>query len=160
MVEVIEADLTQPAHAQAVVDLLNRYAQEPAGGGAGLDEWVKQNLIAALQRRRDALILLAPYEGQAVGLMNAFEGFSTFAAAPLLNIHDVYVLPSLRGKGIARALFEYAERVAGHRGCCKMTLEVLSDNLSAQRLYRTLGFEAYALDEQMGHALFWQKKLS
>jgi GNAT superfamily N-acetyltransferase len=160
MVEVVEADLTCPAHAQAVIDLLNRYAQEPAGGGVGLGEQVKRDLIPALQRRQDALILLAMQEDEAVGLLNAFEGFSTFAAAPLLNIHDVYVLPSLRGTGIARALFEFAERVSRHRGYCKMTLEVLSGNLPAQRLYRTRGFEAYALDERMGHALFWQKKLS
>jgi GNAT superfamily N-acetyltransferase len=158
-VDVIEADLTHPAQAQAVVDLLNRYAREPTGGGAELDAQVKQNLIPALQRRPEALVLLAMQEGEAVGLLNAFEGFSTFAAAVLLNIHDVYVLPSLRGKGIARALFEYAERVAKRRSCCKMTLEVLSGNLPAQRLYLTLGFEAYALDERMGYAQFWQKRL-
>jgi GNAT superfamily N-acetyltransferase len=158
-VEVIEADLSHPAHAQAVVDLLNSYAQEPEGGGAGLGEQARRDLIPALRRRPDALVLLATQEGRAVGLLNAFEGFSTFAAAPLLNIHDVYVRPMLRGKGVARALFGYAERVARQRGCCKMTLEVLSGNLRAQRLYRAQGFEAYALDEPMGQALFWQKKL-
>jgi GNAT superfamily N-acetyltransferase len=159
MVEVIEADLTQPGHAPAVVDLLNSYALEPEGGSAGLGEQVRQNLIPALRRRHDALILLAMQEGQAVGLLNAFEGFSTFAAGPLLNIHDVYVRPALRGKGVARAMFDYAERVARDRGCCKMTLEVLSGNLPAQRLYRAQGFAAYALDDRLGHALFWQKKL-
>jgi GNAT superfamily N-acetyltransferase len=158
-VEVIEADLSCPAHAHAVVDLLDRYAREPEGGAIGLGEQVKRNLIPALRRRPDALILLATQNGEAAGLLNAFEGFSTFAAAPLLNIHDVYVRPMLRGNGIARAMFAHAERVARQRGCCKMTLEVLSGNLPAQRLYRAQGFEAYARDEPMGHALFWQKKL-
>jgi ribosomal protein S18 acetylase RimI-like enzyme len=159
MVDVIEADLSHSAHANAVLDLLDRYAREPEGGSAGLSGQVKSNLIPALQRRRDALILLAMQDGEAAGLLNAFEGFSTFAAAPLLNIHDVYVLPSQRGKGVARAMFEHAERAARRRNCCKMTLEVLSGNLPAQRLYRAQGFEAYAFDEPMGHALFWQKKL-
>jgi GNAT superfamily N-acetyltransferase len=160
MVEVIEADLANPAHARAMVDLLNHYAQEPEGGGAGLSEQVKRDLVPALQRRRDALVLLAMLDNEAAGLLNAFEGFSTFAAAPLLNIHDVYVRPMLRGKGLARAMFAYAERVARRRGCCKMTLEVLSGNLSAQRLYRAQGFEAYAFDDRLGHAVFWQKRLS
>jgi GNAT superfamily N-acetyltransferase len=160
MVEVIEADLNRPAQAQAVIDLLDCYAKEPEGGGVALREQIKRDLIPALRSRRDALILLAMQEGDAVGLLNAFEAFSTFAAAPLLNIHDVYVLPPLRGRGVGRALFEYAERVARDRGYCKMTLEVLSGNLPAQRLYLAQGFEAYALDERMGHALFWQKKLS
>jgi GNAT superfamily N-acetyltransferase len=159
MPEVIEADLANPAHARAVVGLLDCYAREPEGGGAGLDEQVKRELIPAMQRRRDALILLALQDGEAVGLLHAFEGFSTFAAAPLLNIHDVYVVPSRRGTGIARALFAHAERAARQRSCCKMTLEVLSGNLPAQRLYRGVGFEAYALDDRLGHALFWHKKL-
>jgi GNAT superfamily N-acetyltransferase len=158
MADVIEADLADPAHAQAVVELLDCYAQEPEGGGAGLGEQVRRDLIPALQRRRDALVLLAMQDGEAVGLLNAFEGFSTFAAAPLLNVHDVYVVPARRGTGIGRALFACAERVALQRGCRKMTLEVLSGNLPAQGLYRALGFEAYAL-EPMGQALFWQKKL-
>jgi GNAT superfamily N-acetyltransferase len=160
MLEVIEADLSRPADARAVIELLNCYAQEPEGGGAGLDEQVKRDLIPALRRRQDALILLAMQDGEAVGLLNAFEAFSTFAAAPLLNIHDVYVVPALRGKGVGRALFQCAERVARRRGYCKMTLEVLSGNLSAQHLYRAEGFQAYILDEDLGHALFWQKKLS
>jgi GNAT superfamily N-acetyltransferase len=159
MVKVIEADLANPAHAAAVVELLDGYARDPMGGGAALSEQVKRDLIPALRRRSDALVLLALRDGAAAGLLNAFEGFSTFAAAPLLNIHDVYVVPLLRGRGIARALFDCAERVAQRRGCCKMTLEVLSGNLPAQRVYRAQGFDAYALDEQTGHALFWQKKL-
>jgi ribosomal protein S18 acetylase RimI-like enzyme len=159
VVEVIEADLADPAHAQAVIDLLDCYAREPEGGGAGLGEQVRRDLIPALRHRHDALILLAMQDGEAVGLLNAFEGFSTFAAAPLLNIHDVYVEPKQRRTGIGHALLACAERVALERGCRKMTLEVLSGNMRAQHLYRALGFEAYALDEHMGHALFWQKKL-
>jgi GNAT superfamily N-acetyltransferase len=142
-----------------VLDLLNNYALEPEGGSAGLGEQVKRDLIPALRRRRDVLVLLAMRDREAVGLLNAFEGFSTFAAAPLLNVHDVYVRPMQRGKGIAHALFDYAECAARRRGCCKMTLEVLSGNLRAQHLYRALGFDAYAFDEKMGHALFWQKRL-
>lgn len=159
MVDVIEADLSRASDADAVVDLLNQYALEPTGGGVELGEQVRRDLIPALQRRRDALILLARRDGEAVGLLNAFETFSTFAAAPLLNIHDVYVLPALRGTGVGRAMFQYAERIARERGYCKMTLEVLSGNVPAQHLYRSEGFEAYVLDEDMGQALFWQKKL-
>ena len=34
-----------------------------------------------------------------VGLATTFEGFSTFAAKPLINIHDIAVLPDYRGRG-------------------------------------------------------------
>ena len=42
------------------------------------------------------------FDGDApVGLVNCIEGFSTFACKPLVNVHDVAVLSSHRGRGIA-----------------------------------------------------------
>jgi ribosomal protein S18 acetylase RimI-like enzyme len=159
MIEVVEADLALADHAAAVVALLDQYACDPMGGGTGLTDQVKQDLVPALEKRAGRLILLALRDGEPVGLLNSFEGFSTFAARPLLNIHDVYVHPSARGLGVGRALFVYAERASIARGYCKMTLEVLTGNVTAQRLYLAQGFAGYALDDTTGHALFWQKRL-
>ena len=55
---------------------------------------------------------------------------------------------------------ELVERLARERGCCKVTLEVLEGNTSAQAAYRRAGFEGYQLDPLMGRAMFWQKWLS
>ena len=55
---------------------------------------------------------------------------------------------------------ETAQRIARQRGCCKVTLEVLEGNTSAQAAYRRAGFEGYQLDPVMGRAMFWQKWLS
>ena len=63
-----------------------------------------------------------------VGLVNAIEGFSTFACRPLVNVHDVVVLPGHRGRGIAARLFAEVEAIARERGACKLTLEVLDGN--------------------------------
>jgi GNAT superfamily N-acetyltransferase len=87
------------------------------------------------------------------------EGFSTFAAAPLLNIHDMVVAPSHRRRGISHALLSGAEDEARRRGCCKLTLEVLSENHAAKQSYRAFGFDDYTLEPGAGHALFWQKAL-
>ena len=159
MIRIIEADLTQEGQASAWLNLLDGYAQDQMGGGVGLTVGVKQQLIPQLLKRPERLILLAMRDEVAVGLLNAFEGFSTFAASPLLNIHDVFVHPTARGLGVGKALFDYIEHVARTRGYCKLTLEVLTGNTVAQNLYRRQGFEGYSLDDQMGHALFWQKKL-
>jgi ribosomal protein S18 acetylase RimI-like enzyme len=45
------------------------------------------------------------------------------------------------------------------RGCCKVTLEVLSGNHRALSVYQQAGFAGYALDPATGHALFLQKPL-
>jgi ribosomal protein S18 acetylase RimI-like enzyme len=159
MLQIIEANLYDPNHAEAIVALLNSYAEGPMGGGVPLSEYVRNNLVLKLAQRSDLLALLAFDEQLAVGVMIGFEGFSTFHCKPLLNIHDLIVTPSHRRQGIAKMLFKYAEEIATARGCCKVTLEVLEGNLGAQSLYRTLGYCGYALDPAMGNALFWEKKL-
>ena len=52
-----------------------------------------------------------------------------------------------------------AEQIAVQRGSCKLTLEVLSGNGSAIKLYERIGFAGYQLDPAMGSALFLQKWL-
>ena len=144
---------------QQLVELLNAYAEDPMGGAEPLSAEVKANLVKGLSQVPGALALLAYLDGQAVGVTTAFAGFSTFAAKPLLNIHDIAVLPAFRGQGVAQALMAGLEQEARERGCCKMTLEVLSNDHRAQQAYRRFGFAGYALDPEAGEALFWQKKL-
>jgi GNAT superfamily N-acetyltransferase len=94
-----------------------------------------------------------------VGLIDCFAGFSTFAAKPLLNVHDIVVRQGLRGKGIGQALLAWAEERAKQLGCCKLTLEVLSNNTRAMSSYTQAGFAPYVLDPAAGHALLMQKFL-
>jgi len=143
----------------AILKLLNAYALDPMGGGEGLSAHAQDALIPALAALAHAFSVLAYNEGGPVGLANCFYGFSTFAGAPLVNIHDVFVIPEARGKGVASALFGDIERRATARQCCKITLEVLAGNTPARALYASLGYGEYKLDAATGAALFWQKPL-
>jgi ribosomal protein S18 acetylase RimI-like enzyme len=104
-------------------------------------------------------VLLAFVDGVPAGLVIGFEGFSTFACKPLLNVHDVFVAARFRGRGLAGRMLARVEEIAKQRGCCKLTLEVLEGNAVAQSVYRKFGFSGYQLDPQLGKALFWEKKL-
>jgi ribosomal protein S18 acetylase RimI-like enzyme len=159
MIEIVRARYDEPAHAAALVELLDTYARDLAGGGEALSEFARTNLIAELATRPFIFSVLAFEDNAAVGLINAIEGFSTFACRPLVNIHDVVVLPSHRRRGIAVQMFAEVEAIARERGACKLTLEVLSGNRSALTLYEKLGFDDYRLDPAMGHAQFMQKWL-
>lgn len=150
---------TEGTHCRAIFDLLDSYARDPMGGGKGLEADVRRRLVPELRRRPWVVTFLARLGEAPAGLLIAMEGFSTFAAKPLLNIHDVAVLPPYRGRGIGTALFREAEKVALKRGCCKLTLEVLSGNQSARRLYERLGFGPYQLDPETGTAEFWEKPI-
>jgi ribosomal protein S18 acetylase RimI-like enzyme len=141
------------------VALLDAYARDPMGGGEPLSDTVKERLPGDLAANPQAFSLLARLDDKAVGLANCFMGYSTFAAAPLVNIHDLAVLPETRGRGVGRALLAAVEAEALKRGACKITLEVLSGN-PARHLYAREGFGDYQLDPATGHALFWQKRLT
>ena len=157
--EIIQADYQNPRHAQDLRLLLDSYARDPMGGGAPLPAAVLEQVVAELAKRAHAFSVLAYVEGRAAGLANCFEGFSTFQARPIVNIHDMVVQPEFRGCGVGQALLGRVEEIALGRGCCKLTLEVLGGNGRAQAAYRRFGFEGYALDPQVGQAHFWQKTL-
>jgi GNAT superfamily N-acetyltransferase len=159
MFEIVTADLSKPTHATALVELLNIYALDPMGGGEELSNYVKENLAATLAARSDAQVIFALDGADPIGMVVCIEGFSTFACKPLINIHDVIVKLAYRGQGISGMMFAKVEQIAREKGCCKLTLEVLSGNKSARSAYANFGFEGFQLDPNMGEALFWQKKL-
>jgi ribosomal protein S18 acetylase RimI-like enzyme len=157
---IVQADYALAEHADALVMLLDAYARDIAGGAEPLSEFVKSNLVRELASRPQVYSILA-FEGrEPVGLVNCIEGFSTFACKPLVNVHDVAVLASHRGQGIAAQMLALAEKIAQQRGAVKMTLEVLTGNRPAIALYERLGFEGYQLDPSMGTATFMHKKLA
>jgi GNAT superfamily N-acetyltransferase len=159
VINVVKADLNAPEYAEIFVHLLNAYAMDQMGGGQPLSEYAKANLASELGKRDSAHVILAFVDGAPAGLLVCIEGFSTFACKPLLNIHDVIVLPEYRGKGLFKLMLQKAEAIALELGCCKLTLEVLEGNHVAQAAYRAAGFAGYELDPKMGKAMFWQKKL-
>jgi len=159
-VEVVQADYDNERHARDISDLLNRYALDPMGGGEPLTEAVMATLASELAKRSHAFSVLCYVDGAPVGLINCFEGFSTFKCKPLINIHDVAVIDGFRGQGISQRMMDKVEEIARQRGCCKLTLEVLEGNKAAQRAYLRHGFSGYQLDPEMGNALFWEKHLT
>jgi GNAT superfamily N-acetyltransferase len=158
-IDIIEADLAVVEHANAIIKLMDEYARDPMGGGSGLSDYAKANLISELAIRTTARIVVAFVDDKPAGLVTCLEGFSTFACQPLLNIHDVIVSAPYRGKGLSKLMLQAAEQIAIDLGCCKLTLEVLEHNHIAQKAYRSFGFDGYQLNPEMGKALFWEKKL-
>ncbi|MBU2919558.1 GNAT family N-acetyltransferase [Psychrosphaera sp. F3M07] len=158
-VEILQADYTNPQHAEDLVTLLNGYALDPMGGGQALSEYTQQNLVAALINTPNAVSVLCYVDGKPAGLINCFQGFSTFKCKPILNIHDVTVNSEFRGLGLSMKMMEKVESIAKERGVCKLTLEVLEGNVVAKNAYIKFGFAGYELDPEMGKAMFWEKVL-
>jgi ribosomal protein S18 acetylase RimI-like enzyme len=156
---VVEAELDRPEHQSAIVAITAAYALDPMGNDGPLPPDVLERLVPGLRAHPTTVVLLAYLDGSAVGIATCFLGFSTFAAQPLLNVHDLAVLPAYRGRGIGRALLRAVEGAARERGCVKMTLEVQEHNRRARQLYEAAGFAQATYGETAGGALFFAKVL-
>jgi GNAT superfamily N-acetyltransferase len=156
-VTIVEADLTRPEHQRDVVAMTAAYALDAMGNGRALSPEVLERLIPGLREHPTTLIFLAYDDQKPVGIATCFLGFSTFAARPLINVHDLAVLPGYRGTGVGRALLDAVQQRARERGCAKLTLEVQEHNLRARRVYEAAGFSHALYVESSGGALFYAK---
>src|SRR5687767_8997758 len=158
-IEIIQADLGRKDHQEAVLSLIDGYAADPLARGRPLAADVRATLIPGLRQHPTTIILLAQEGPLPVGIAVCFLGFSTFAARPLLNIHDFFTVPSHRGRGIARLLLTALEARARELGCCKLSLEVQQNNDRARQVYAAAGFDQYTLAEAGGGAFYLTKPL-
>lgn len=160
VITVKRVNYASAVDAQALRFMLNHYACDPMGGGQPIAQDALDRLCNDLAQRPFAFSFIAwNAANEPVGLANCFEGYSTFKAQPLINIHDIVVLGSARGQGVAQALMQAVEAEGKARKACKITLEVLTGNTLAMRSYERFGFAPYALDPQAGTATFMQKWL-
>jgi ribosomal protein S18 acetylase RimI-like enzyme len=157
-VEIVEADLDRLAHQEAVLALTDAYAIDPMGSGEPLPAAIREQLIDGLRKHPTTVILLAYVDGELAGIATCFLGFSTFAARPLLNIHDLAVSPEHRGRHVGVELLAAVEHKARELDCCKITLEVGDTNDRAKALYERAGF-SQPTSHDAGKLIFFTKDL-
>ena len=147
-------DFENPAHLDALADLLNQYMRDPMGDAPPLNKLQQLRLVDGLANHPASFVLFVLSDERIVGLATCFINFSTFNVKSYLNIHDFFIQPDYRGKGLANGLMQELISISKERKYCKMTLEVRDDNVIAQGLYKCLGFE-----ESNPKMLFWTKKI-
>jgi len=144
--------------------LMAEFASEPVSASPQLDSAHFDRVADDLARRAGTLVLLAarPESERTEGVLLAFEGYSSFARAPLFNIHDVHVSPTARGGGLGTAMVETLAELGREHRFAKITLEVAATNTGAIRLYRRLGFsglDGLPLEAPAGATYFANRKL-
>ncbi|VBB44708.1 GCN5-related N-acetyltransferase [uncultured Paludibacter sp.] len=147
-------DFENAEHLKALAALTNHYMMDAMGGGSQLNKIQQLRLVDGLANHPSAEVLFAVIDNEVVGLATCFVNFSTFNIKPYLYIHDIVVLKQFRGKGVGKELIAKLIELSSERKYCKVTLEVREDNIVAQKLYKSFGF-----DECDPRMLFWTKKL-
>ena len=158
-IKIIDADLSREDHQNAIITMLDAYMRDPMGGNTPMPDTTKRDLIPGLRAHPACYIFLAFRDDTPVGLSICFLGFSSFSARPLVNIHDMFVDASVRGKGVGRMLLERIEAKARELNCVRITLEVREDNHPARALYRNVGFDRVVAGPNRVPMEFWRKAL-
>lgn len=91
-------------------------------------------------RTRPEDVLVADADGRVVGYVMLHESIPLASHSHVLEINGLAVDPAHQGHGVGRRLVQEAKREAQRRGARKLSLRVLSQNVSARRLYESSGF--------------------
>ncbi len=132
-----------PGDAPAIVALIRRLAAfEGVPAAVTLtEETVRRDGFGPGRRFQ---VLLAQEDSAVRGGVVLLESYSSWAGAPVLVVHDLFVDEAARGRGIGRALLAAAADLGVTGGCCRMEVNVLSWNRDGRRFYEGLGFVALA----------------
>jgi ribosomal protein S18 acetylase RimI-like enzyme len=122
--------------ADAVARLLRDFNAEYDDPAPGQEQMAER--IRVLLEHGDTIILVAGEPPCALSLTRFRPGLWS----PKLESYlaELYVVPDRRGQGIGRALMEETMAMARAQGADTMELGTGEDDVSARRLYESLGF--------------------
>ncbi len=134
MVDIIRAT---PNHLSLILPLFDAYRvfyKQPSN----LEE-AKEFLSQRLQHD-ESVIFLAMQESTAIGFTQLYPLFSSVSMASVYLLNDLFVIDSLRGKGVGESLLNHAKDFCTAVGFKGLALETAFDN-PAQKLYERLGWQ-------------------
>jgi len=89
---------------------------------------------------REGVQLLARDEaGSAAAFASVYWSWHTLVAARVGIMHDLFVTPELRGRGVAEALIDACRAECRRHGAVKLGWQTARGNRRAQRLYERVG---------------------
>jgi len=124
-----------------LADLFDQYRQfyECPPDLSAAKNWIAENF-----ERGRSTIFAADDGYQLIGFTQLYPALCSVDLVDYFVLYDLFVAPSARRQGIARALMNAASEWAKAQGAARLDLETARDNHPGQALYRDLGYE---LDE-------------
>ena len=136
--------VVRPAAEDDLAAVLALYAQPGMDDGRILPLADARRLLARFASYPDYTLYVAELDGEIVG---------TFAllimdnlghlGAPSAIVEDVMVAPAAQGRGIGRAMMEFARQKGMQKRCYKLVLSSNAKRERAHDFYEQLGYERY-----------------
>jgi GNAT superfamily N-acetyltransferase len=119
--------------AQTLVQMINAMARTDRYPDLDID--AQHRLIRDAFEKKRFNVVLAEWQGVVAGYVAFFEGYSTFRAAPTLQVDDLYVKNEFRGRHVAFELFRYVLQEAKRRECARVEWRIIEGNEEAFGFY-------------------------
>ena len=109
--------------------------------GQQSDLTLARQFLGGRLARNESVVLLAENDtGGAIGFVQLYPTFSSILAAPMYVLSDLFVIPDVRRRGVGTLLIKSAVETARAAGAVRVELATAITNISAQRLYESLGW--------------------
>lgn len=120
-----------------LVPLFDAYRQSY---GQHSDLMVARQFLGDRLNRNESVVLVAEDDGGvAIGFVQLYPTFSSVLAAQMYVLSDLFVIPEARRRGVGTRLLTSAAETARAAGVVRLELATAIANVSAQRLYESLG---------------------
>jgi ribosomal protein S18 acetylase RimI-like enzyme len=134
--KIIEADKN---HVDLIAPLFDAYRQfyELPSNLSGATKYIFERLSKGESR----IFVALDHAGKALGFTQLYPTFESLNMRNRWVLYDLFVEPTARKMGVARALMERAKQLAKETGAVYVELDTARDNTKAQALYESLGYE-------------------
>jgi GNAT superfamily N-acetyltransferase len=128
---IFDLDLIAP-----LFDAYRQFYRKPA------DLALAKRFLAERFEHQESIIFAALEEGgTALGFVQLFPSFSSGAAARILILNDLFVVPGARRAGVGKLLLQATADYGKAVGAVRLTLSTEVTNESAQALYEAEGWK-------------------
>ena len=174
MTDCIEIRLATQDDLPAVLDIVRRVVPLMLAEGNrqwGLDypnaevlgrDIEKEQLWVATMGNAATIVGLAAVTSAREPEYERLDGWAGGAAAPAVVVHRLATHPDWRGRGVAAALMQQAERVAAGLGTSFVRVDTNSETTATQKFFPKLGFSyvgEIALDLRPGQRFLCYEKV-
>jgi ribosomal protein S18 acetylase RimI-like enzyme len=130
----------EPHDADAVLALMEGLTRPTVAD----DPQPQRDVFLAHLGHADAEVFVVELDGQVAGAASFWIQPRLNWTSPQAWIPDLFVDPSFRRRGAARALLDACLEEARRRGCHRLVLESGHHRAEAHQLYESYGFQHYA----------------
>jgi ribosomal protein S18 acetylase RimI-like enzyme len=151
-VEIRRASVEDAVAIARLLHDFNTEFGEPTPGVEALAEYARLLLAEG-----EMTVLLAGAEADGISLVRFRP--SVWTGEPEAHLQELYVVPSLRGRGIGRALLEATMATAREAGATGIDLNTGATDTAARALYESCGFSNREGSADGPAMLFYEREL-